>query len=88
MGIGINGFVGRVENVQRDLTTQKMNFSIKDFLSKGTAQKVKFSVKDFFSKCDQIRSVMRIWSHLLKKSLTENFTFCTVHIANIDNPCK
>ena len=32
------------------------------------AQKVKFSIKDFFSKCDQIRSFLRIWSHLLKKS--------------------
>ena len=32
-----------------------------------TAQKMKFSSKDFFSKCDQIRSFLRIWSHLLKK---------------------
>ena len=32
------------------------------------AQKRKFSMKDFFSKCDQIRSFLRIWSHLLKKS--------------------
>ena len=30
---------------------------------------MKFSIKDFFSKCDQIRSFLRIWSHLLKKSL-------------------
>ena len=40
-----------------------------------TAQRVKFSIKDFFSKCDQIRSFLRIWSHLLKKSLMENFIF-------------
>ena len=33
-----------------------------------TAQKMKFSIKDFFSK-------LRIWSHLLKKSLMENFHF-------------
>ena len=33
---------------------------------------MKFSIKDFFSKCDQI------WSHLLKKSLMENFIFCAV----------
>ena len=39
------------------------------------AQKMKFSIKDFFSKCDQIRS---FWSHLLKKSLMENFIFCAV----------
>ena len=30
---------------------------------------MKFSIKDFFSKCDQIRRKLRIWSHLLKKSL-------------------
>ena len=37
-----------------------------------------FPIKDFFSKCDQIRSFLRIWSHLLKKLLMENFTFCAV----------
>ena len=42
------------------------------------AQKMKFSIKDFSSKCDQIRSLQRIWSHLLKKSLIENFIFCGV----------
>ena len=41
-----------------------------------TAQKMKFSIKDFFSKCDQIRSFVLIWSHLLKKSLIEDFIFC------------
>ena len=39
---------------------------------------MKFSIKDLFSKCDQILSFMRIWSHLLKKSLMENFIFCLV----------
>ena len=39
---------------------------------------MKFSTKDFCSKCDQIRSFLRIWSHLLKKSLMENFIFCAV----------
>ena len=33
------------------------------------------SIKDFFSKCDQIHRKLRIWSHLLKKSLMENFIF-------------
>ena len=37
-----------------------------------------FFIKDFFNKCDQIRRKLRIWSHLLKKSLTENFIFCAV----------
>ena len=40
---------------------------------------MKFSIKDFFCKCDQIRNFLRIWSHLLKKSLMENFMFCTVN---------
>ena len=46
-----------------------------------TAQKMKSPIKDFFSKCDQIRRKLRIWSHLLKKSLMENFIFCAVDIA-------
>ena len=43
-----------------------------------TAQKMTFSIKHVLSKCDQIRSFLQIWSHLLKKSLTENFIFCAV----------
>ena len=38
-----------------------------------TAQKIRFSIKNFFSKCDQIHSLLLIWSHLLKKSFIENF---------------
>ena len=45
---------------------------------------MKFSIKDFFSKCDQIRSYLRIWSHLLKKSLMGNFIFCALFIACIE----
>ena len=41
-------------------------------------KKMKFSIEDFFSKCDQIRRNLWIWSHLLKKSLKENFIFCTM----------
>ena len=37
-----------------------------------------FSFKDFFSKCDQIRRKLRIWPHLLKKSLKKNFIFFVV----------
>ena len=36
-------------------------------------------MKYFFRECDQIRRKLRIWSHLLKKSLMENFIFCGVH---------
>ena len=49
------------------------------FIFTITAQKMKFFTKDFFSKCDQIRSFLRIWSHLLKKSLVENFISCAVY---------
>ena len=41
---------------------------------------MKFYIKDFFSKCNQIQRKLRIWSHLLKNSLMENFTFCAVLI--------
>ena len=49
---------------------------------KDHAQKMKFSIEDLFSKCDQISSFLRIWSHLPKKSLMENFIFCTVRNSN------
>ena len=45
-----------------------------------TAQKGKFSIMNFFSKCDQIRRKLRIWSHLLQKSLMDNFIFCAVNV--------
>ena len=44
----------------------------------GTAQNMKFAIKDFFSSYDQICCFLRIWSHLLKKSLMKNFIFCAV----------
>ena len=34
--------------------------------------------KVFFSKWDQIHGFLWIWSHLLEKSLKENFIFCAV----------
>ena len=48
-----------------------------------TTEKMKFPIKDFFSKCDQIRRKLRIWLHLLKESLTENFIFSGVYPAAI-----
>ena len=48
----------------------------------NTAQKIKFSIKDFFSKCNQNRRKLRIWSHLLKKSLMENFFFVRWNLHN------
>ena len=41
---------------------------------------MKFSIIDFLNKSDQISSFLRIWSHLLKKSLMENFIFCAVFL--------
>ena len=43
----------------------------------ATAQKMKFSIKDFFSKCDQNRSFLQTWSHLMKKSLMETSFLCS-----------
>ena len=54
------------------------------FLVFLTARIMRFSNEDFFSKCDQIRRNLQIWSHLLKKSLTENFTFCAVSVVNVE----
>ena len=48
------------------------------YMTVCTTQKAKFSIKNFSSKCDQIHSFLRIWSHLLKKSLMENLIFCAV----------
>ena len=51
----------------------------------NTAQKMKLSIKDLFNKCDQIRRKLRIWSHLLNKSLTENFIFCAAYVKQTDS---
>ena len=65
-----------------NVTVLSSNLSIEVFLVllilTLTAQKMKFSVKVFFSKCDKIRRKLRTWSHLLKKSLMENFIFWAV----------
>ena len=45
-----------------------------------TAQKMKFSIKDIFIKCGQICRKLLIWSHLLNRSLMENFIFCSVFV--------
>ena len=47
-------------------------------ITNHTAQKMNFSIKDFFRKCDHVLNFLRIWLHLLKKSLMENFIFCAV----------
>ena len=42
-------------------------------------------MEDVFRNCDQIRSSMQIWSHLLKKSLMENFIFCAMTFSSTEN---
>ena len=51
--------------------TTKLHFPNSEYESMH--KKLKFSIKDFFSKCDQIHSFLRIWSHVLKKFLIQNF---------------
>ena len=49
-----------------------------EFKERCTRNEVFLHLKDFLSTCDQIRRKLGIWSFLLKKSLMENFIFCTV----------
>ena len=69
-----------VNNISPDMDKHG-NISQEEYdpVTASTAQKMKLSIKDSFSKCDQIRRILRIWSHLLKKSLMENFIFCAVY---------
>ena len=62
------------------LDIRKTSFLL-DLITIVTAYKIKFSIKDFFSECDQIRSCLRIWSHLQQKSLMEILIFCLVCVA-------
>ena len=41
---------------------------------------MKFLIENFFSKCEQTSNILRIWSHLLKKTLMENFISCAVNL--------
>ena len=49
------------------------------------AQKMNISIKDFFSKFDKIRRKLRIWSHLVKKSLMENFILMQRSVNQIEH---
>ena len=56
-----------------EVTKMKWSFEVKFW-----NEKINFSINDFSRKCDQIRWKLRIWSHLLEKSLMENFIFRAV----------
>ena len=46
---------------------------------------MKFLIEDLFSKCDQTRRKVQVLSHLLKKSLMENFIFDVVQRARAND---
>ena len=48
--------------------------------SKPHCTKKEVFIKNFFSKCDQVHKKLRIWPHLLKKSVIENFIFFVVPV--------
>ena len=68
------------ENATENLLYQLFFSNTKATKASINAEKMKFSINDFFSKYDQICRKLQIWSHLLKKSLMENFIFCAVLI--------
>ena len=45
----------------------------------ASKQKPGFSVKDCLGKCKQTRNILLIYSHLTKKSMTENSNVYTVY---------
>ena len=59
--------------------------SLRSIRLRDNAQNMKFSIKNFFSKCDQIRSFLRIWSHLPKKFIMDNFIFWALIKVTLDN---
>ena len=59
------------------LAGRKLYSNLQNNLQHCTENKA-FAMKNFVSKCDQIRSFLRVWSHLLKESLMENFIFCAM----------
>ena len=77
--IVINNYANLYTQITQKLHRKQKNFLVSIFST--LFKKMKFFVKDFFSKCDQIRRKLRIWSHLLRKSLMENFIFRAVPAA-------
>ena len=66
----------RKKTVEFDSDTDKDSETVEEETEDETLHKKwKISIKDFFSKCDQIRRKLWISSHLLKKSVMENFIF-------------
>ena len=73
-------FYSRVKLVETPLKAVVL-FSLKTMLKiypNRSSHCTRIYTKDSFSKCDQIRSFLWIWPHLLKKYLMKNFIFCAV----------
>ena len=66
-------------NLFAEITKFLLTLKIAQHNTTIIAQKVKYVIKDFFSKCVQFRRKLRILSHLLNKSLMENFIFYLVY---------
>ena len=72
-------YIGPYQTSMMEILAKIGKCTLSTFIGSHTAQEMKVSIKDFFSKCDQIRSFLRIVSHLLKKSLKmKDFNFCAV----------
>ena len=59
-------------------TTRFKIVELEYYLSAKHCKKLKISIKNLFSKCDHIDRKLQVWSHLLKKALMENFSFCAI----------
>ena len=55
-----------------------VNSKVRRLLKNTSASKMKFSVEDFCRISAGFLQKLRIWSHILKKPLMENFIFCAV----------
>ena len=64
---------------RKSFPNKEKDFENRKFVKKYHCIKTMFSVRDSFSKCEQIFRKLQIWSHLLKKSLMENFISCAVN---------
>ena len=74
-----------VSNSSKDIVQPAFhaeNLDIKSLLTSAKSKKVSTATSSFFDVLSEngitLVSFLRIWSHLLKKSLMENFVFCAV----------
>ena len=68
---------------------QEISYFHRSILSTCSNQCTKNELFSLFSKCEYIRIILRNCSHILNKSLTENFIYCVVNIIGITTQsCK